>query len=470
MTDPDLFLHSVPNLALQLPTVSRPNDADSILRRAEDHFARGRRAYSEERHEEARREFNLAVDTLLAAPENLPGRTRIERRLEEMSQSIYQYDISGLGAGQPDDKVTLEQSPRDAILELTFPIDPRMKSKVLEEIKATASELPLEINDAVLSYVSFFSTNRGRKILISGLRRSGRYRDMILKALAEQGLPKELLYLAQIESAFMPRAVSRAKCVGMWQFAKFRGIEYGLQVTPHLDARMDPEAATRAAARHLRDLYNHFGDWYLAMSAYNCGPGCVDRAVMRTGYADFWRLSSMNVLPKETRNYVPVILAITIMAKNPKDYGLEDIQYDAPIEYDTIQLDAPTNVALIADATDRPASEIRELNPALLKTLAPAGYAMRVPKGMVNQVRAAFELVPAAKRAAWRLHRVERGDTLAAIARRYGTSASLINSANDGDDLEAGSLLVIPSAFQAEKPAVKAKSKPRRKASAARRG
>ena len=151
----------------------------------------------------------------------------------------------------------------------------------------------------------------------------------------------------------MPRAVSRMAAGGMWQFVKFRGNEYGLMQTPYTDDRMDPEKATRAAAHHLHDLYNEFGDWYLAIAAYNCGPG-REKAVERTGYADFWELRSRGVLPAETTNYVPIILAMTIMEKNAAEYGLEGIQLDPPLEYDTVETTAQTSLALVADITDTP--------------------------------------------------------------------------------------------------------------------
>jgi membrane-bound lytic murein transglycosylase D len=220
---------------------------------------------------------------------------------------------------------------------------------------------------------------------------------------------------------------------------------------PGTDDRLDPEKATRAAAKHLHDLYAMFGDWYLAMAAYNCGPGCVQRAVERTGYADFWELRRLNALPKETENYVPVILAVTIMAKNPKDYDLENLETDRPMEYETVELDAPTSLALIADAADRPVSEIQDLNPALLKSSAPAGYQLRVPKGGLAPVMMALELVPANHRADWRIHRVVAGETLAEIARRFSTPVSALTAANEhaalsGDAPVAGDLLVVPAA------------------------
>src|SRR5262249_41775985 len=148
----------------------------------------------------------------------------------------------------------------------------------------------------------------------------------------------EIIHLAQAESGFIPRAVSRARATGMWQFMGWRGNQYGLLQTPYLDDRLDPEKATRAAARHLRDLYAEFGDWYLAIAAYNCGPGNVEKAVERTGYADFWMLRERGALPVETTNYVPIILAMTIMAKNSSEYGLEGLAYDAPLEYDTMDV------------------------------------------------------------------------------------------------------------------------------------
>ncbi len=285
---------------------------------------------------------------------------------------------------------------------------------------------------------------------------------MIYRILDEEGVPRELIHLAQAESAFQPRAVSRARATGMWQFVRSRGLEYGLQASRTADERMDPEKATRAAARHLRDLYQQMGDWHLAMAAYNCGPLCVERAVQRTGYADFWELRARNALPRETMNYVPAILAIAIIAQNPQLYGLPAVDFDDPLDYDTVRLTAETSLALLADAADTPLADIRELNPSLLGRTAPAGAEVRVPRGSGQAVLAALELVPPDKRAAWRLHRVNEGDTLASIARRYRSSSALIGSANEasgaGLRLEEGALLVVPVAAPAEKTVRRASS------------
>ena len=451
--DPNLFANESPNLVVQqvLTTPQRPPEVESRLARAQNYFEIGKRLYQIGDMASARREFDSAIEVLLSAPENMPDRQRLERRLDQMADSIYHYDLDGLGAGAAQQAVIYDKSPLDSIPDMTFPTDPNLRPKVKEELQATVSQLPLEENDAVLNYIHYFSTDRGHKILVAGLQRAGRYRPLIQRILDEEGVPQELIYLAQIESGFLPRARSYKQAVGMWQFVQFRGREYGLNQTPYSDDRLDPEKATRAAARHLRDLYAQFGDWYLAMAAYNCGPNCVDRAVQRTGYADYWELVRRNVLPRDTISYVPVILAVTIMAKNPKDYDLQNLDLDAPVEYDTIDMEAPTSLALIADTIDRPVPEIQELNPALMKPIAPSGYQVHVPKGSSDQVRMALEEVPAEHRSAWRIHHVAPDETLAEVARRFATPVAAISAANQRPvaHLETGDSILIPVSYPA---------------------
>lgn len=446
------------------PAIIHPPSFSETIRRADQHFQEGKRLYQEGNVDASRREFDRALDILLDAPETT-DRAVLEKKFDELVRLVYRYDVDGLGAGVKAENPIFERSPLEAILELTFPVDPKMKNKVDEELRASASQLPLEVNDAVLSYLNYFSSERGRRIIANGLRRSGRYKALISKVLDEEGVPQELIHLAQAESGFIPRAVSRKSATGMWQFVKFRGEQYGLKQTPATDDRLDPEKATRAAARHLRDLYNDLGDWYLALAAYNCGPGCVDRAVQKTGYADFWELRKRGALPKETQNYVPAILAMTIIAKNLKDYGLEGLELDPPYEYDTISIAVPTNITLIADAADRPVSELRELNPALLKPVAPVGYAMRVPKGSAPMVLAALDVVPESRRASWRVHRVENGETLPLIARRFNTPLSAIESANSSlvDSPEAGDMVIIPASYSPKEATARAPSKGKKK-------
>jgi membrane-bound lytic murein transglycosylase D len=273
---------------------------------------------------------------------------------------------------------------------------------------------------------------------------------MISKILAEEGVPQELIHLAQAESGFLPRAVSRAAAEGMWQFIKSRGNEYGLMQTPYSDDRLDPEKATRAAAHHLHDLYNEFHDWYLALAAYNCGPGAVERAVERTGYADYWELRARHAIPTETANYVPIILAMTIMEKNAAAYGLDHVSPEQPLEYDTLRLETPANLALIGDLTETSLPELQQLNPALLRGTAPTGYSLHVPKGLAQFVDSELAKVPAEIRSTARLHRVQEGENLVAIAHRYNASPNSIASANgiSGSQPAPGDRLLIPSAYR----------------------
>lgn len=435
--------------ALDMP--ARPSVVDMRIRRAEDRFRRGRDLFGQGDSMSARIEFDAAVDILLGTAEGLPDRHKIEARLEQMVAAIHKYDVNRLGAGDLSAQPAWDKAPLEDILDLTFPVDPSMKPRVNEQLQATVSQLPLEINDAVLSYVNFFQSERGKRTLIAGLKRAGRYRPLISRILAEEGVPQELIYLAQAESGFLPRAVSYKAAVGMWQFIQSRGREYGLMQTAFSDDRLDPEKATRSAAKHLRDLYTKFGDWYLAIAGYNCGDGCVERAVQRTGYADFWQIRARNAIPRETTNYVPIIVAMTIMHKNARDYGLEDIEPDSPLEYDSVPVESPTHLALIADAADRPVSEIRELNPALLASVAPAGYQIHVPAGTRSQVITTLDTIPAGRRASWRIHRVSDGDTLESIARRYSMPAGAIAAANDDGEPRAGEVLIIPTASQLER-------------------
>jgi membrane-bound lytic murein transglycosylase D len=438
----------IPNFLLTPPVVPPRPQLDQRIRRADEAFEAGRRLYQEGDVDAARVQFDRAIEMLLASPESAPDRLMMEKKLEVLVDRIHRYDVEGMGAGEGEEAFNYDKSPLKEILELTFPIDPSLKNKVLAQVAATVSQLPLEWNDEVLRYINFFSSDRGKRTLISGLQRSGRYRDMILRVLSEEGVPQELIFLAQAESGFLPRALSHKAAAGMWQFVAWRGNEYGLTQTPYADERLDPEKATRAAARHLRDLFHQLGDWYLAMAAYNCGPGCVSRAVERTGFADFWELRRRNALPRETTNYVPLIVAMTLMVKNPGDYGIEGVSFDPPLQYDAVEMTSATSLPLAADLLDVPVTSLRELNPALLRDVAPAGYALRVPKGNALLLRSALEPIPVQKRASGRTHRVQGGETLASIAKRYRTTTAnlLPISGNSGEALQSGDLLLVPAA------------------------
>ncbi len=450
---PNIYLKDLPVFLLEAPKAQpRPTAGDAMVDRAERRFEAGKRFYQLKDLSAARREFDGAVDLMLQASDGMPvDRADYERKLDDMVDSIHRFDLSGFGASASIEQGKFEKAPLEDILQMTFPVDPKLKDMVREQVKATVSQLPLSVNDAVLGYINYFS-NRGHRTLLAGYERSGRYRPMIQRVLQEEGIPQELIHLAQAESGFIPRAVSRKAAGGMWQFVVFRGQQYGLMQTRFTDDRMDPEMATRAAAHHLHDLYNEFGDWYLAIAAYNCGPGNIEKAVERTGYADFWELRSRGALPAETTNYVPIILAMTIMEKNGAAYGLDGVQFDAPREYDTVKTSALTSMTLVSDVTDLSPAELAEMNPAVLKGMFPEGYPLHVPKGMGAQVEGALAMVPAERRASWRMHRVGPDETLASIGKRYGVTANGIAAANNlAENLPAeGDRLVIPAAMHIE--------------------
>jgi membrane-bound lytic murein transglycosylase D len=394
----------------------------------------------------ARKEFDRAIDVLLSVPESSSERRAAEQRLEQLIELIYRLDVNTLGSGADDQEVVFDTAPIDEIRELTFPVDPQLRKQVSRDISKIQSEIPLTVNDSVLGFINYFNNSeRGRSTLMGALKRSGRYREMIYRILKEEGVPLELLYLAQAESGFKPRAVSIKAAVGMWQFISDTGRRYKLRQTELIDERLDPEKATRAAARYLKDLRAELGDWHLAVAAYNCGEGCVGRSVERTGYADYWELRSRKAIPRETTNYVPIIIALTIMLKNPQEYNLQEAVYDPPLELDRITLSADTSLQLVADAANVSLADLREWNPSVLRSLAPQGYEVFVPKGQGAATLQALHRVPEQYRDNWRLHRVEGGDTLAGIAAEYQSSSARIEEANPAmRELRAGEWLAVP--------------------------
>ena len=333
-----------------------------------------------------------------------------------------------------------EPAPIDETNGITPSADAKVNAKAQAEIKSTHSDLPLMMTDQVAGYISYFS-NRGRGTFERAFARSGRYHDMMVSILKQEGVPQDLIYLAQAESGFHPLAVSRAGARGIWQFMGSRARGYGLQRSLWVDDRQDPEKSTRAAAHHLKDLYAQFGDWYLAMAAYNSGPGTVQAAVKRTGYADFWELYRRNVLPKETRNYVPIILAVTILAKNLSHYGFEDVSKDDPITFDSVTINYPVDLRLVADCVGATPAQLQELNPSLLRLSTPkeGTFELHLPVGTRDQYQTAIAAIPSGMRLWWRYHKVQPGDTLASLARSYRVTASSIAAVNqlEGTEIQA---------------------------------
>jgi membrane-bound lytic murein transglycosylase D len=424
----------------RVPQALEVDPIGDLIARVEKEYQSGQDNYRAGHLEAAKQNFDSAFNLLLGSGfdlrSDLQSDDRLARELDRILDGINALELAALQQGDGFAEQKSEPAPIDEANELTFPVDANIKAKAEAEIKSTPSDLPLAMTDPVAGYINYFSS-RGRGTLERALARSGRYEDMIRRTLRDEGVPQDLIYLAQAESGFHPLAVSRAGARGMWQFMGSRAQGYGLERNWWVDDRQDPEKATRAAARHLKDLYSEFGDWYLAMAAYNSGPGTVQNAVKRTGYADFWELYRRNALPQETRNYVPIIVAVTIMAKNPAQYGLDSVVKEKPVPYDTIKIDYPIDLRLAAECVDATASDLLDLNPSLLRLTTPkfpgneGDFELHVPAGTAARFQTAVAAIPVDKRVSWRYHKVQGGETLASIARTYHTTPTAIAEAND---------------------------------------
>lgn len=452
---PPLEVRAQPRVAPQAPAVS---GMERLARQVEAIFEAGEKEYKDGHLSSARQQFDRALDLLLESGFDVQAEPRLAALFEHIVGTVHSAELIAYREGDGFSEQKSSPSPIDEIA-LTFaseeeapagPVDPRLRTRAEAELKEVSHDLPLTVNDNVLSFLNYFQTPRGTAIVETGLRRAGRYRDMIERVLREEGLPTDLIHLAQAESAFQPQALSRAGARGLWQFMSFRGTEYGLARTWWLDERQDPEPATRAAARHLRDLYRMFGDWYLAMAAYNSGPGAVQRAIERTGYADFWELYKRNVLPRETRNYVPIILAMTLIAKDPARYGIQ-VEPDPPLRTDSVQPGHPIDLRLVAETIEVDLDTLRMLNPQLLRLVTPPtpSFVLRLPEGTAEHFQAEIAPIPPEKWVSWRQHRVADGDTLSAIAKQYRVATTAIADANGLDQkalLPIGQKLIIPAA------------------------
>ncbi|MCD6099474.1 MAG: LysM peptidoglycan-binding domain-containing protein [Candidatus Marinimicrobia bacterium] len=306
--------------------------------------------------------------------------------------------------------------------------------------------LPIVTNRKIKKIINFYCT-RERDNFQKWLNRSGRYRDIMVPILRSYGLPDEIFYLALIESGFSPFAYSYAHAVGPWQFVTGTAAKYGLKRNWWVDERRDFIKSTHAAAKYLRDLYKEFNDWFLALAAYNCGELNVLRAIRREGTRDFWKLQT---LPRQTRNYIPNLMAAIIIAKNPEKYGFEYKPLPR-LQWDEVILDKSYDLEAIARVTGIPAKTLKEYNPELRRWMTPPDvkeYVLRVPYGKGEHVRKNLKKIPHLKTGPrWIVHRVRRGQTLWYIARKYGTTVSAIVSANkirNENQIKVGQKLLIP--------------------------
>ncbi len=435
---------------IQEPAKANPaNDpADALIAQTEKLLKSGQANYAAGHLEAAKADFDQAFNLLVSSKLDIHSDERLEQEFSKVVESVHDLELVALKQGDGFSEPRPEPAPIDEANDITFPVDPNIKAKAETEIKTTKSDLPLVLNDEVAMFINYFSSPKGKGTLERALARSGRYREMISSTFKEVGVPQDLIYLAQAESGFQPLALSRAGARGMWQFMASRASMYGLERNWWVDERQDPAKSTHAAAEHLKDLYNQFGDWYLAMAAYNSGPGTIQHAVERTGYADYWELYRRGVLPQETRNYVPIILAVTIMAKNPSQYGLEHVTLDPAPQVDKVTIDYPVDLRLVAECVDVSVNYLQELNPSLLRMTTPKGepFTLRLPAGTADKYQTAIAAIPQDMRTLWRYYHVEPGDSLASIARKYHTTPASITEANNlpPDYIAVGSKLIIP--------------------------
>lgn len=422
----------------------------TLIQQVQAAYARGEAAYRKGKLHDAKVEFDHAVDLMLTSGIDIKSDPDLQAEFDRIVDGVNALEMEALKEGNgfvPKE----EPSPADVANDVTFAVDPNFVARARTDLATTKSDLPLVVNDYVAAFINFFAnTQRGHNTLLHSFQRSGRYRAMIQRVLAEEGVPQDLIYLAVAESSFQPRALNRrTHAGGMWQFMP-RG-NYGLDRNRYVDERFDPEKSTRAYARYMKFLYDQLGDWYLAMAAYDWGAGNVQRAVQKTGYADFWELYQRHELPRETENYVPEILAAIIIANHPKQYGFDEITLDPPVVTDTVSIDYSVDLRLVSDLVDAPLDELEALNPSLLRVVTPPDtqFDLHLPAGTAALFQQRIAIVPRGKRDSWRYHRVAPDDTLAAVARHYQVSVSELASVNQLDDnasLENVEALVIPVA------------------------
>jgi peptidoglycan lytic transglycosylase D len=425
-----------------------------LITQVEAAYARGSADYQKGMLAEAKEEFDRAVDLMLSSGIDIKSNAELQDEFDKIVDQVNALEMDALKQGNgfvPKEETT----PSEAASDITFTSDPNLVAKATADLATTKSDLPLVVNDYVATYINFFAnTQKGHNTLLHSFERSGHYKAMIQRVLAEEGVPQDLIYLAVAESGFNPRAVNRrSRAGGMWQFMP--DPYYGLKRDSYVDERFDPEKSTRAYARYMKFLYDELGDWYLAMAAYDHGAGNIQHEVAKTGYADFWELYRRNELPVETRNYVPEILAAIIVANHPTQYGFDDITLDPPVLTDTVTVNYPIDLRLVSDLVGAPVDEIEALNPSLLRMVTPpeTPFDLHLPAGTATLFDQRVALVPEARRNSWRYHPVVAGDTLALVAEEYRVTAAALAEANQlsaGDSIASVEALVVPVPPSAE--------------------
>jgi membrane-bound lytic murein transglycosylase D len=441
-----------------------------IINASEDHFRKGKLNLEDNKRQQAREEFDRAVDVILESGMDVRANQRLQTFYLELVERIYREEVPSMNAVPVQTNTAelvaqnvqkpaappqvgfvqqkFEPSPLDELSKLVLTPNEQNVSDAdvlaLEQARNNVN-FRFQTNPLIQQYINYYQ-GRGRSTMESGLRRSGQFMKMARQIFAEEGVPVDITWLGQVESAWRVRAMSWASASGLWQFVPSTGRRFGLRQTAWIDERNSLQQATRASARYLKFLANRYnGNWELAMAAYNTGEGNIDRAIARAGSSNFWEIYPFIV--QETRNYVPNILATILIAKNPEKYGFKGIKPDPPLSFDVVQVPNATSLQLLADATDTSVDYIRSLNPHLKRDITPRGeaYNINVPAGRSKQLVALLKRVPGDRRENARVIAVVPGEDLQSVANRTGVSVSQLQAMNAGVDLKSVTKLVVPN-------------------------
>jgi membrane-bound lytic murein transglycosylase D len=425
-----------------------------VLARSNEQFETGRRELEQGHLETARAAFDRSLEVLLEWPGGARSEPRIREQYDRLVERISAYELTALAQGDGFVEKASEPASIDQLLAISMfepppAATPETEKAVAEDLQAVVHDIEIPQNARVLSYVQLFS-GRLKGYLEEGLSRGARFLPMIQDVFRAEGLPLDLAYVPLIESAFKPNALSRAKAKGIWQFMRGTALENGLKHDWYIDERSDPEKATRAAAKYLKTLYGMFGDWHLALASYNGGPGRVQRAMKRSGRDDFWELTNTKrYLPRETRDYVPLILAAVIIARNPTQYGMNIEPIPAPA-YETVTLATAVDLRRVAEWAGTPVQAIQDLNPELRRWTTPVrmtDYELKVPEGTAALVNARMTDAAADELAPLNRYTVKKGETLLSIAKKLKVSRTDLAEANylsSRATLKTGQQLIIP--------------------------
>jgi membrane-bound lytic murein transglycosylase D len=438
------------------PVIQVPDPVETLIAQSQRHFEAGQHELELGHLDRARAEFNRALELLLESPYGARSEPRIREQFDRLVDRISATEITALAEGdgfaeKPSEPASIDELLADSMFDVPQPTL-ELEETVKEDLASTAHDIPITLNQRVLGYIERFQ-GRLRSHIADGLSRGSHYLPMIQSVFRAEGLPLDLAYVPLIESAFKTNALSHKKAKGVWQFMRGTAQENGLRHDWYVDERSDPEKATRAAAKYLKTLHGMFdGDWHLALASYNGGPGRVQRAIKRSGRTDFWSLTSTSrYLPRETREYVPMILAAIVIARNPAQYGFE-LSADSLPQTETVTLEKPVDLRRVAEWTGRSIDEIQGLNPELRRWTTPirtSGYQIKVPAGTAEVLETRLDESSSDERASLNWYTVRGGDTLTKIARKLRVSKADLAQANYMSTkarVTPGQKLVIPRA------------------------